>query len=257
MTDAIKTFGDIRIEDVFRYGLDVIEHRPGRILARASRSETVTARLKLGLPFRFQGQLSGLRQPKAFERLFSAAVRNDWIVYARPPFGGPQQVLKYLARYTHRVAISNSRLISMADGKVTFGWKDYAEGNRKKTMTLSAAEFLRRFLMHVLPSGFMRIRHFGFLANRSRRTKLDLCRQHLGVTNPSNDRPCENREDRPQAPTECNDSADGPRHHARCPACKSGRLVTVEVIPRVMRHACFPITWGTPLPIMATGWDTS
>jgi hypothetical protein len=205
----------------------------------------------------FHGQLAQLRQPEAFEHLISAAVRNDWVVYAKPPFGGPQQVLKYLARYTHRVAISNSRLISMVDGKVTFRWKDYAEGNRKKTMTLSAPEFLRRFLMHVLPTGFMRIRHFGFLANRSRRTKLELCRQHLGVTNPSNVRPCENHEDRPQPPTECNDSADEPGHHVRCPACKSGRLVTVEVIPRVVRHACIPITWGTPLTITATGWDTS
>ncbi|UCE58227.1 MAG: hypothetical protein JSU63_12380, partial [Phycisphaerales bacterium] len=81
--------------------------------------------------------------------------------------------------------------------------------------------------------------------------------QHLGVSNPSDGRACDKYEGRQQSPTECNDSADEPGHHARCPACRSGRLVTVEVIPRVMRHACFPITWGTPLTITATGWDTS
>ena len=91
------------------------------------------------------------------------------MVYAKRPFGGPEQVLKYLARYTHRVAISNRRLISMADGRVTFEWKDYADGNQTKTMTLEAVEFIRRFLLHVLPSGFVHIRHFGFLANRNRK----------------------------------------------------------------------------------------
>lgn len=205
----------------------------------------------------FHGQLSGLCQPEAFERSISAAVRNDWIVYAKPPFGSPQQVLKYLARYTHRVAISNSRLITMHDGKGTFRWKDYAKEDRKKTMTLDAVEFIRRFLLHVLPSGFMRIRHFGFLANRSRRTKLELCRQHLGVTNPSDGGPCEKHEDRPPSPTECNESADEPGHHALCPTCKSGRLITVEVIPRFMRYDYFPTAWSTPLTITATGWDTS
>ena len=98
------------------------------------------------------------------------------MVYAKPPFGGPDQVLKYLARYTHRVAISNRRLLSMEDGRVSFEWKDYADGNKTKIMTLDAVEFIRRFLLHILPAGFVRIRQFGFLANRARRKKLALCR---------------------------------------------------------------------------------
>ena len=127
----------------------------------------------------FNGQLKSLAQPAAFEALCQQAGRIEWVVYAKRPFGGPEQVLKYLARYTHRVAISNRRLISMADGRVTFEWKDYAGGNQTKTMTLEAVEFIRRFLLHVLPSGFVHIRHFGFLANRTRKKKLALCRSLL------------------------------------------------------------------------------
>jgi hypothetical protein len=116
----------------------------------------------------------------AFEALCQKASRMEWVVYAKRPFGGPEPVLKYLARYTHRVAISNRRLLSMEDGRVTFEWKDYADGNQTKTMTLEAVEFIRRFLLHVLPSGFVHIRHFGFLANRKRKEKLALCRSLLG-----------------------------------------------------------------------------
>ena len=107
------------------------------------------------------------------------------MVFAKPPFGGPEQVLKYLARYTHRVAISNRRLLSMEDGRVSFEYKDYADGNQVKVMTLAATEFIRRFLLHILPSGFVRIRQFGFLANRARRKKLASCRVLLGVSTPS------------------------------------------------------------------------
>ena len=114
-----------------------------------------------------------------FERLVSAAVRTDWVVYAKPPFGGPEQVLKYLARYTHRVAISNSRLLDFEDGFVRFRYKDYAHGNRKRVMKLSAGEFVRRFLLHVLPTGFVRIRHYGILSNRHRHEDLAWCRQLL------------------------------------------------------------------------------
>src|SRR4029077_9051550 len=114
------------------------------------------------------------------ERLVSAAVRTDWVVYAKPPFGGPEQVLKYLARYTHRVAISNARILDFEDGMVRFLYKVYAHGTRKRVMTLPALEFVRRLLLHVLPTGFMRIRHYGILANRHRHAKLALCRQLLG-----------------------------------------------------------------------------
>jgi hypothetical protein len=100
-------------------------------------------------------------------------------VYAKPPFGGPQHVLQYLARYTHRVAISNHRIVHFADGLVTFRWKDYAHRSKQKLMTVTANEFLRRFLLHVLPHGFVRIRFFGFLSNRRRKSLLPLCRQLL------------------------------------------------------------------------------
>ncbi len=109
----------------------------------------------------------------------SAAVRTDWVVYAKRPFGGPEVVLKYLARYTHRVAISNSRLLDFEDGFVRFRYKDYAHGNRKRVMSLSAVEFVRRLLLHVLPRGFVRIRHYGLWSNRQRHEDLALCRRLL------------------------------------------------------------------------------
>ena len=105
--------------------------------------------------------------------------RENWVVYAKPPFGGPHHVLGYLARYTHRVATTNHRLVAFENDQVTFRWKDYAHGNKKRMMTLSAQEFLRRFLLHVLPRGFVRIRSFGFLANRRRATLLPLCQRLL------------------------------------------------------------------------------
>src|SRR5260370_15539445 len=129
----------------------------------------------------FQGELEPLAQPATFEALCQKAGHLKWVVYAKPPFGGPEQVFKYLARYTHRVAISNRRLVSLADNRVTFEWKDYSAGNQTKTMTLEALQFIRRFLLHVLPSGFVHIRHFGFLANRNRKEKLAVCRSLLGA----------------------------------------------------------------------------
>jgi len=129
------------------------------------------------------GPLKILAQERTFRAFLRSLYRQDWVVYAKPPFGGPEYVLNYLARYTHRVAISNHRLVSFTDGKVTFRWKDYAHGNKHRLMTLSAEEFLRRFLLHTLPRGFVRIRFFGFLANRRRATLLALCGQLLG-TNP-------------------------------------------------------------------------
>ena len=116
-----------------------------------------------------------------FNRFLTSLYSMEWVVYSKPPFGGPEQVLKYLARYTHRVAISNERIESVDDGQVTFRYKDYAGGSRWRRMTLEAHEFLRRFLLHVLPKGLMRIRTFGFLANRCAAEKLALCRQLLAV----------------------------------------------------------------------------
>jgi hypothetical protein len=129
----------------------------------------------------FHGHLTCLAQPKIFAAWLRHLFRKDWVVYSKPPFGGPEYVLQYLGRYTHRVAISNHRLVSCADQKVTFRWRDSAHNNEQKLMTLSLDEFLRRFLLHVLPKGFVRIRNFGFLANRRRATVLSLCFQLLGA----------------------------------------------------------------------------
>ena len=123
------------------------------------------------------------------------------MVYAKPPFGGPEQVLAYLGRYTHRVAIANSRLVAMTDDAVSFLWKDYRQEGRRKVMTLEPAEFMRRFLLHVLPSGFHRIRHFGFLANGHRAAQLALCRQLLAQ--PVAGRQGERDDDRPCRPPPC------------------------------------------------------
>jgi hypothetical protein len=129
----------------------------------------------------FQGDLILLAQPKIFAAWLRPLFRKDWIVYSKPPFGGPEHVLKYLGRYTHRVAISNHRLVAFTDGQVTFRWRDSAHHNEQKLMTLSLDEFLRRFLLHLLPKGFVRIRNFGFLANRRRATLLPLCFHLLGA----------------------------------------------------------------------------
>jgi hypothetical protein len=145
--------------------------------------------------------------------------RIKWVVFAKPPFGGPEQVLKYLARYTHRVAISNQRLVSMEDGRVTFRWKDYAAGNQSKEMKLEAVEFIRRFLLHVLPSGFVRIRQFGFLANRARGKKLALCRSLLGAASV----PIES----PAKPVSVERLASQDRK--RCPVCEVGYMVRLVI----------------------------
>ena len=128
---------------------------------------------------RLSGTWAGLAEPRAFAAWLTPLYAQEWVVYSKPPFGGPAQVLKYLARYTHRVAISNGRLVSLADGQVTFTYKDYARGGKQRPLTLSAVEFLRRFVQHVLPRGFMKIRHYGLLANRQRQPKLAQARWQL------------------------------------------------------------------------------
>jgi len=130
----------------------------------------------------FAGKISALSAPRPFYSLLANLRRTEWVVYSKPPFGGPEHVLKYLARYTHRVAISNGRLLSLDNGKVRFRWRDSRHNNRSSVMKLDAVEFIRRFLLHVLPAGFVKIRHFGLLANRNRRQALTLCRLHLCAT---------------------------------------------------------------------------
>jgi len=129
----------------------------------------------------FFGELEALATPSAFARYLAPLGEKEWVVYAKPPFGGAQQALEYLGRYTHRVALSNERLLAVNDDSVTFQWKDYGHKHKlnSRVMTLDADEFIRRFLMHTLPPRFQRIRHFGFLANRYRKEKLDLCRELL------------------------------------------------------------------------------
>ena len=150
---------------------------PVRVLSRVFRGKfiellkTAFARGRLA----FHGNLELLGTATAMERLLDLSVRNEWVVYAKPPFGGPAQVLRYLARYTHRVAISNGRLLELRDGKVSFRWKDYARDNRAGVMTLEASEFIRRFLMHVVPASFVRIRYYGLMANRCRAENLRRC----------------------------------------------------------------------------------
>jgi len=154
---------------------------PVGVLSRVFRGKFVAA-----LQRRFQqrqlifpGSLRPLQNEPAFRAFLRPLFRQNWVVYAKPPFGGPQHVLGYLGRYTHRVAITNHRLVAFQNNQVTFRWKDYAQGNHKRMLTLSAEEILRRFLLHVLPRGFVRIRSFGFLANRRRTLLLPLCQRLL------------------------------------------------------------------------------
>ncbi|MGB9432659.1 MAG: IS91 family transposase [Candidatus Acidiferrum sp.] len=157
---------------------------PVKVLSRVFRGKFIASLKrafqdgKLYLP----GSLGPLAEEKAFRLFLRSLFRHDWVVYAKPPFGGPEHVLHYLARYTHRVAISNHRILNVLDGKVTFRWKDYARGGKQRTMVLRGEEFLRRFLLHVLPRGFVRIRFFGFLANRRRKKLLPLCRKLIDVS---------------------------------------------------------------------------
>lgn len=176
----------------------------------------------------FFSTLQELRKCEAFRRYLDPLRKKEWVVYAKPPFAGPEQVLDYVGRYTHRVAISNNRLLDIEDGNVTFRWKDYRDENAQKTMTVSAGEFIRRFLLHVLPPGLQRIRYYGFMGNRYRREKLDRCRQLLQMPQ---QKPLEahaperlDYRDRLKALT-------GICLH-QCPACGRGRMITVEQLSR-------------------------
>jgi hypothetical protein len=171
----------------------------------------------------FFGELEQLRAQPAFSASIQPARETEWVVYAKPPFGGPQQVLEYLGRYTHRVAISNQRLLSMENGSVTFHWKDYRQPQKPKVMTLAADEFIRRFLVHVLPPGFKRIRHFGFLASRHRKEKLTLCRQAL--TAPA--------VELLPAPDDCRQLLEAltTPPPSRCPNCGIGEMIRIGMLP--------------------------
>jgi hypothetical protein len=162
----------------------------------------------------FHGDLKLLAQSKTFAAWLRPLHRQDWVVYLKRPFGGPEYALQYLGRYTHRVAISNHRLVSFADGQVTFRWRDSADHNKQKSLPLAVDEFLSRFLLHLLPEGFVRIRNFGFLANRKRATLLALCFHLLGSVQESQiEQPASSTEDSPDL--------------WRCPKC-GGPMKVIE-----------------------------
>ena len=172
----------------------------------------------------FHGRLEPLRDRRAFHRHLAPARKAEWCVYAKPPFAGPEQVLAYVARYTHRVAISNNRLLDIDEGKVRFRWRDYRNGNRHKTMTLAADEFIRRFLLHILPEGFQRIRYYGFLANRHREQKLARCRQLLAMPPPEPPDDPASGDYRDQYEELTGVSL------TQCPVCQRGRMVIIELL---------------------------
>jgi Putative transposase/Transposase zinc-binding domain len=175
----------------------------------------------------FFSALENLRDHREFARYLAPVRKAEWVVYAKPPFAGPEQVLDYVGRYTHRVAISNNRLLDIEAGQVRFRYKDYRNQGQQKTMTLSAEEFIRRFLLHTLPAGFQRIRYYGFLGNRYRQEKLARCRQLLHMTPPV-EAPAESGtqqdyRDRNEELTGCS--------LRECPVCHRGHMVTVETLP--------------------------
>jgi hypothetical protein len=201
---------------------------PVRVLSRLFRRlflEQLDAAFAAGT-LRFFSELAGLADPDTFTRHLAPVRRTEWVVYAKPPFGGTEQVLAYLGRYTHRVALTNSRLLDLEDGRVLFRWKDYRHHDKAKVMSLEAGEFIRRFLLHVLPAGFHRIRHFGFLANGHRAGKLALCRQLLAAPLPEPAEPAGDYRERYRRLT--GHSLD------ICPCC-GGPMMSLGVLARPAR----------------------
>lgn len=200
---------------------------PVRVLSRLFRRlflERLQSAFDAG-KLKFFTTLEKLQDRREFLRYLKPLSKSEWVVYAKPPFAGPEKVLDYVGRYTHRVAISNNRLLDIEDGQVRFGYKDYRDHSQQKTMTLSAEEFIRRFLLHVLPRGFHRIRYFGFLGNSHRQEKLAQCRQLLGMAPPAV----------PSEPTVVQDYRD--RYETltgkslrQCPFCHRGQMVIVGEI---------------------------
>jgi Putative transposase/Transposase zinc-binding domain len=206
---------------------------PVRVLASRFRRrflDRLNAAFKTGR-LRFFQALAPLADPAIFAQRLAALRRRDWVVYAKLPFGGPEHVLAYLGRYTHRIAIANSRLIKLQDGRVSFRWRDYRHGANSKVMTLAAEEFIRRFLLHALPDGFQRIRHYGFLANGHRADRLALCRRLLAAPPPAPPPPTRDFRQRYRQLTG--------RDLDICPCC-GGTMVRIGALPRPTPHDATP-----------------
>ena len=200
---------------------------PVRALSRLFRGKLIAAleRARGRGQLRYLGHSAPLHEPGSWSSLIAALRKQDWVVYSKPPFGGPGQVLKYLSRYTHRVAISNRRILSVEGGQVCFEYRDYADHNRRKEMSLPATELLRRFLQHVVPKGFMRIRHYGITANCCRQEKLARCRDLLGQRSLPAPEPS-----LAYASSESDIPIPSDSGTARCPTC-GGSMRSVEIIP--------------------------
>jgi hypothetical protein len=197
---------------------------PVRVLSRSFR-DLFVHRMRAAFAngeLRFPASLAALADPAAFTARLAAVAEIEWVVNAKPPFAGPEQVLGYLGRYTHRVAIANSRLVGFEDGQVSFTWKDYRQDGKTKVMTLEADEFIRRFLQHTVPDGFHRIRHIGFLSNRHRAGRIALCRELLAAPPPAPDDPSPQRwQDRLRELTGQDIEV--------CPCC-GGRMLTCDIL---------------------------
>jgi hypothetical protein len=204
---------------------------PVRVLSRLFRRRFLERIEKAFISGKLQlfGSLEFLRDPRVFAARIAHAKKSEWVVYAKRPFAGPQQVLEYVGRYTHRVAISNNRLIDIENRRVQFHWKDYRDNSQVKTMDLHADEFIRRFLLHVLPEGFQRIRYYGFLANRDRRKKLALCRSLLGTQIAPQITSAKDYRERYEELTG--------RSLRVCPQCQQGQMAVVETFPPAIRRA--------------------
>jgi hypothetical protein len=172
----------------------------------------------------FPGSISYLKELRAFKSFKGHLYHKKWVVYCKPPFDGPKGVLQYLGRYTHRIAISNNRILDVQGGNVSFLWRDYADNNHKKTMTLKADEFIRRFLLHVLPARYVRIRHFGLLANRRRKDNIALCREFLGTGKTVTKEKI--RQETWQEQLRRISGIDV----TICPVCQKGRMFTIELL---------------------------
>jgi hypothetical protein len=204
---------------------------PVRALATVFRGKFLAGldRARVERRLTFAGGTADLTDPVVFARYCRDLHTVPWVVYAKRPFAGPAQVLAYVGRYTHRVALTNHRLVAWQDGEVQFRWKDYADGHRLKIMRLAVGEFLRRFLLHVLPRGFMRIRHFGLLANRGRASALARCRHLLAVSSPVE-------------PGDAQCAAPAPDDHVppRCPFCHVGHWLRVPIVPHLVSPLSTP-----------------